>query len=401
MLGPLEGFRVVDLADGVAGPYAAMELGDAGADVIKIERPGGDRSRNWGSKTRGDYGVAFLQVNRNKRGVTIDVDSDAGAAIASRLIERADVVITDAGWSVRPELQPDSLVAHFPKLVCCNVSQYGERGPWANRPPYGELAVQMTTDAVAGLGRVGDPPLRIATDFSSMIAGIHAAMSISAALFARDVAGGQRIDVSLLGSLIANRPQVWAALSDPQDWHGFHLDWFLKPPDIGNLCKDGPILFTIPDMPQETREKLYANLDMLWVRDDPLYAIMNEDKAGIHGRFQWLARPLWNRALSKFTIAEVAAITEPYGCEVFPWNTYQQMTEHPQFRHLGIEQTVEHPGIGAVREIAPPWNFFDTPVPPLRPAPTLGEHTTEVLAESGFSSSEVAEFRRNGLLGSI
>jgi len=209
MPGPLEGFRVIDLADGVAGPYAAMELGDAGADVIKIERLSGDRTRNWGSKSRGDYGVAFLQVNRNKRSVAIDVDADAGAAIAGRLIERADVVITDAGWSTRPELQPDRLVARFANVICCNVSQYGDRGPWANRAPYGELAVQMTTEATAGLGRVGEPPIRMATDFSSMIAGIHAAMSISAALYARETVGGQRIDVSLLGSLIANRPQVW------------------------------------------------------------------------------------------------------------------------------------------------------------------------------------------------
>lgn len=390
MKGPLDGFRVVDMSEGVAGPYAAMLLGDAGAEVTKIERPEGDRSRQWGSRTRGTVGTAFIHLNRNKQSIVLDVDSDAGAAAARRLIANADVVITDAGWSARADLQPDAVVAANPGLICTNVSLWGDQGPWANRPPHGELAVQMMTDATAGLGRPGDPPVRLGPDVSGMYAAINGVQAICAALLAKDHAGGQRIDISLLGSLMTTRPQVWVSLSDPADWWGFQLDWFMKPPDLGNTCSDGQILFTVPLMPQEKRDQLYVDLDMLWIRDDPLYEIMNEDRAGIHGKFQYLTRPLWNRALSKFTTARLAEIVEPYGCEVFPWNTYEQMLEHPQFKHLGIMQTVSHSELGDVQEVNSPWRFADTPPVAIRPAPRLGEHSEAVLQRIGYSAGEIS-----------
>lgn len=397
MPGPLEGIRVLDLADGTAGPYAAMLLGDAGADVIKIERLGGDRTRNWGSKSKGDYGVAFLHLNRNKRGVALDVDTEAGAAVVRRVIDRSDVMITDAGWTEHADLQPDVVVEQHSRILYCLFSQYGDRGPWAGRPPYGELPAQLVTDATSGLGRPNEPPLRVATDMSSMYAGINAVQAICAGLYARDTAGGQRIDVSLLGSLMTMRPQVWVSLSDPENWWGFQLDWFMKPPDVGNLCKDGPILFTIPTMTQEQRDRLYADLDMEWVRDDPQYEIMNEDRAGIHGRYQWLTRPLWNRALAKFTVAEVVEIAERNGCEAFPWNTYEDMIDHPQFKHLEIMETVEHSDLGGVQEVTSPWKFSDTPVAALRAAPRLGEHTEEVLTEVGYSGNDIAGLHRSGV----
>ena len=215
MGGPLEGLRVVELAEGVAGPYCAQELSDAGADVIKVEKPGGDRTRGWGSRKRGDVGVAFLATNRGKRGVALDPASEAGVEVLRKLIAGADIVIADAGWSTDAALEYDSLGELNPQLVYCRFSEYGKAGPWADQPPYGELVAQLAGDGTGSLGAIGQPPVRMATDIASMYAAIYAVMSICAAVYARDESGGQRIDVSLFGSILAMRSTLWVALSNP------------------------------------------------------------------------------------------------------------------------------------------------------------------------------------------
>ena len=197
MSGPLEGYRVIDFSEAVAGPYAAMELGDAGADVIKVEAPSGDRSRRWGSKTRGDDGAVFISLNRSKRGITVDVTTAEGRDVVGRLLRNADVAIVDAGAMERAILR-DEVLSQNPQLVACVISQYGEGGPWAGRPPYGELAAQLSGEVTASLGRIGEPPVRVGNDVASMYAGIYSVQAICAALFERETSGlGQRLDVSL------------------------------------------------------------------------------------------------------------------------------------------------------------------------------------------------------------
>ena len=266
MSGPLEGLRVVELAEGVAAPYCSQELADAGADVIKVERAGGDRSRGWGSRQRGDIGAAFLGLNRGKRGVALDPDSEAGVEILRKLIADADIVIADAGWAGDDGLQYASLGELNPQLVYCRFSEYGEHGPWADQPPYGELAAQLAGEATGSLGNIGEPPVRMATDLASTYAAVYAVMSICAAIYARDESGGQRIDVSLFGSILAMRSTLWVALSNPDEWWGFHLDSYVKPPDTGYHCKDGAIYFSLARTTPEQREELYSELGMEWLK---------------------------------------------------------------------------------------------------------------------------------------
>ena len=349
MPGALEGYRVVELAEGTAGPYAAMALGDAGADVVKIERPGGDRARGWGSGTRGDLGAAFLNLNRSKRGIALDIDTDEGAAAARRLIARADVVIADAGWATHADLQPDALLAAHPQLVYCHISQDGDQGPQADRPPYGELAAQLASEASTSLGRMGEAPVRMGTDPAAMYAGIYSVQAICAALYARDTAGGQRIDVSLLGCMVTMRSTLWAALSNPDEWWGFHLDSYVKPVDHGYHCKDGSMLFALRGITDEQREQLYVDLDMQWVKDDPLFDLLHTDTGGGAGRYSHVVHSLWERAFANFTVAELSELLQRYGGWVYPKNDYEMLVNHPQVEHLGMVQAVEHPGIGPVR----------------------------------------------------
>ena len=398
MAGPLDGLRVVELAEGIAGPYCAQELADAGASVVKVEKPGGDRTRGWGSRARGDVGVSFLQLNRGKRGVALDPGGEEGVEVLRRLIDEADIVIADAGWSADAGLQYESLGDLNPQLVYCRFSQYGDRGPWADQPPHGELAAQLAADGTGSLGTIGEPPVRMATDIASMYAAVYSVMSICAGIYARDESGGQRIDVSLFGSVLAMRSTLWVALSNPDEWWGFHLDSYIKPPDTGYHCKDGAIYFSLARTPPEQREDLYRELGMEWVKDDPLFEIVNIDTGGGGGRYSHIARPVWERALANFTTEEAMEITWRYGGWAFPKNDYDALVNEPQAQHAGVFETVDQPGVGALRQVAPPWDFEGTPAAIQGPAPRLGEHNAAVLSEAGYSEAEIARLGDEGVL---
>jgi len=243
--GPLHGYRVVEIAEGVAGPYTAMSLGDAGADVVKIEPPHGDRSRGWAPSLDGDSPV-FRTLNRSKRGIVLDWSSGQDIETARRLLAQADVAVVDK-YGLPPELGWERLNA--PGLVYCAISGFGPQGPWADRPA-SELGAQMASEATSSLGNLGEPPVRHGSDIGSVFAANNAIQAICAALYARDDSdpsnptGGQRVEVSLFGSLIAMRSTLWVALSNPDEWWGFHLDSYVKPPDHGYQCRDLPIYFS-------------------------------------------------------------------------------------------------------------------------------------------------------------
>ena len=398
MSGPLFGYRVVELAEGVAGPYCAMLMGDAGADVVKVERAEGDRSRGWGSKTAGDFGATYLVTNRNKRGVAVNLGTPEGVAAVKRLVDHADIVIGDAGWTNHPELQPDAILERNPRVIYLNISGFGKEGPLGDYPPYGELGAQLASEANLSLGVPGAAPVRVGVDIGSTYAGIYGLSATCAALIARDRVGGQRIDVSPFGSLVAMRSTLWAAQSNPDEWWGFHLDSYMKPPDNGYHTKDSAVSFTLGRMPREQRDDLYKDYQMEWVRDDPMFALVDTDSAGSGSRYGWQVRPVWEKAFAKFSTAEVIEIGRRHGATVFEKNDYEQMINSPQVQHLGMVTAVEHPGIGPVQQLVPPWDFSDTPAEIRLPAPRLGEHSAEVLTEAGYSASEVAALRSSGAL---
>ena len=386
MSGPLEGYRVVELAEGVAGPYCALELADAGADVVKVERAGGDRTRGWGAAAAGTLGAAFEHLNRNKRGLELDPDSESGAEILRKLIERADVVVTDAGWSHQPSLHYEALGELNPKVVHCQFSLFGDEGPWRDRPPYGELAAQLSSETTASLGRVGEPPVRMATDIGGMYAAIYAVQGICAALLVQDEVGGQRIDVSLLGGLMGMRSTLWVALSNPDEWWGFHLDSYVKPPDYGYRCKDGFIFMSFARLSPEQRDQVYRDLKMdSWVQDEPQWELFSADGAGGTGRYGHLVKHIWERGLAGFTTEEAMEIVRRNGGWAFPKNDYEHLINLPQVEHVGMIEDVERAGGGSVKMQQPPWEFSDTRAEIRVPAPTLGQHSAEILSELGLS----------------
>ncbi len=395
MSGPLDGFRVVELAEAVAGPYCAMELGDAGADVIKVEELAGDRTRHWGSDQRGDVGAVFGSLNRSKRGVALDLGGQRARELASRLLRWADVAVIDSGR--QEEALRELLAEADPGLIICTISEFGDRGPWAGRAPYGELPAQLAGEATASLGRPGEAPVRVGTDIASMYAAIYAVQAICAALLERGRSGlGQRIDVSLFGSVLAMRSTLWVAMSNPDSWSGYHLDGYVKPPDYGQQCKDAAILFSLARVTPEGREALIRDLEMEWVRDDPRYDDFLRDRGGPTSDVFEIVQPIWDRAFSKFTADEVIERVRRHGGWAFPTNDYQQLIDLDQVRHVGMVQTVDGPEGTPIQTLLPPWEFSGTPTELERPAPRLGQHTREILAELGCGTGEIATLVSEG-----
>ena len=381
MPGPLEGYRVVEIAEGVAGPYTAMSLGDAGADVVKIEPPQGDRSRGWAPSLNDDSPL-FRTLNRSKRGIVLDWSSQDDLATAQRLLKQADVAVVDK-HGLPPELQWERLQA--PGLVYCAISGFGPHGPWADRP-ISELGAQMASEATASLGNLGDPPVRHGSDIGSVYAANNAIQAICAALYARDDSdpanptGGQRVEVSLFGSLIAMRSTLWVALSNPDEWWGFHLDSYVKPPDHGYQCRDLPIYFSLARIRGEAFESLIDELDMAWARNHADYDKLRTDGAGGSGRYSAELKPIWEQGFANFDAEQVIEIVERHGGWAFPMHDYERLSQDPQVEAVEALINLQQPDGSTMRQVAPPWDFEATPVAtPTRPAPRLGQHQDEVL----------------------
>ena len=384
MPGPLDGYRVVEIAEGVAGPYTAMSLGDAGADVIKIETSAGDRARDWLPRTDSGKSALFQALNRNKRGIMLDWSSESDLETARQLLNGADVAIVDK-VGLPNELSWDSLDA--PGLVYCAMSGFGPHGPWSDNP-MSELAAQLASEATASLGTIGEEPVRHGGDIGSMYAANYAIQAICAGLYARDDSdpsgpiGGQRIEVSLFGSLLAMRSTLWVALSNPDEWWGFHLDSYVKPPDHGYQCRDLPIYFSLARIRGDAFESLIDELGMEWARARPDFDRLRTDGAGGAGRYAAELKPLWERGFANFDAERVIEIVERHGGWAFPMHDYARLSRDPQVEAVGAIVDVEQGDGSMLQQVAPPWDFEGTPVSMnMRAAPSLGEHQAEVLGE--------------------
>ena len=278
----MAGFRVVDLSEGLCGPFCTMHLGDSGAEVIKIEPPGGDRARRIGPQIGGESAV-FLSLNRNKKSVVIDYRSAAGQEIVKRLAATADVVVEDfgPGAAAKLGLAYDELKERNPRLVYCAISPFGEEGPLAELPG-AELTIQAMAEYTASLGSIGEPPVRVGADVASLNTAIFAVQGIVAALFHRERTGaGQRVAVSQFGTLLHMRGIMWHALSNPDDWFGFHLDSYTYPPEYGYQTKDGPMYFILRHGSSEDWDRFVIELGMEAYLDDPRFRNYGRAATGI------------------------------------------------------------------------------------------------------------------------
>jgi len=385
--GSLDGFRIIDLTQGLCGPFCTMQLGDGGADVIKIEPPNGEYARRMGPPFVGDESAVFLSLNRNKKSVTLDLATDAGRDAVRKLAAKADVVVEDFGPDAASKigLGYDQLKQINSKLIYCAISPFGEEGPLRDAPG-SELVIQAMAEYTASLGRIGDPPVRVGADIASLNTGIFAAQAILAALFHRLRAGeGQRVAVSEFGSLLHMRGIMWSALSDPDDWFGFHLDHYTKPPDYGYQAKDGSFYFILRRGDSEGWDKLIMGLGMEEVLADPRFDDYGRAATSI-GRYATEVKPIWEKAFANRSRGELIDLIKGMGGDAVPIMDYPALMAHPQVAALDIVTEVTHPTAGSLKMIRPVARFSDTPNSIRLPPPLLGQHTAEVLDAVGILS---------------
>jgi crotonobetainyl-CoA:carnitine CoA-transferase CaiB-like acyl-CoA transferase len=388
----LDGFRVLDLSRVIAGPYCAMMLADLGADVVKVERPGrGDDMRYLGEGKDG-MSLGFATINRNKRAIAVDLQHPEGLKIVVELARRADVVLENfvPGVAERLGLGYTALSAANPAVVYASVSGFGQDGPYAGRPGYNTIAMGMS-GLMALTGQPGDPPTRPGGSISDVAASYIAFGAVCAALVQRFRTGrGERLDVSLLASSVALLP-------DPSA-HYFASG--VAPKRVGNRnpnvtpaeafeAADGFINVVILNPDQYA--KLCRVLGDETLVTDPRFAT-NEARIAHHPEFK--ARV--ERALSTRTVAEWVERMIAAGIAAGPIYEFDQVFDDAQIRHMGMVRDVEQPGLGAVRMLGFPFAVGGARPPVRRPAPRLGQHTREVLAEIGIGADEIERLTRLG-----
>jgi crotonobetainyl-CoA:carnitine CoA-transferase CaiB-like acyl-CoA transferase len=382
----LDGIRVIELTEALAGPYCAMLLGDFGADVIKVERPGtGDQSRGWGPPFVGSESAYFLAANRNKRSIVLNYDDARDAEILQRLIATTDVFLSNQPSldSLRKrKLDPETLRAKHPRLIYCSITGYGFTGPKAGLPGYDILA-QAESGLMSFTGEPEGGPMRYPIAIADMTCGMYAAMGILAALFAREKTGqGQFLDMALFDSQLtwlANAASSYLnAGAPPGRWGNAHPN--IVPYQVFRGSDDNHFVVGVGTealwkkfvriFPSEValgQNQRYATNSLRIKHRAELVALLQK-------HFDAEARDAW---LARFAAAGIPAA---------PINGVSEALLDPQAQARGMIVQLEHPALRAIRSIANPIKFSDLPVSYRLPPPTLGEHNAEIVRELNVGS---------------
>ncbi|MDP3139614.1 MAG: CoA transferase [Burkholderiaceae bacterium] len=399
MSGPLTGFTLLDLTQGLCGPFAAARLGDSGMDVIKVEPLGGDASRQMAPPFVAGESATFLGVNRNKRSVAVNLDSPEGIKIVRDLMEKADVVLEDWGPGIAAQRSLDysEIRRARPGLVWCSITPFGEEGPMRDQPG-SELVVQAMSDYPNSLGFKNEEPVRVGTDIANLNTAIMASQAVAAALFDRLRTGeGQRVAVNQLGSLLHVRGLMWTSMSEPDDWFGLFCDNYTRVPDHGYQTATDPVYWGLRRGDSEDWDRLLIELDMLEQADDPRFADYGRQATSI-GRYGPEVKPIWEEAFKRkgMTREDVIELILSVKGDAVPFADYPTLLDHPQLKELGMFREMDHPTAGRVRTLRPGWTFSRTPADIRRPPPLLGEHTDELLEALGIGADERERMRKNG-----
>jgi crotonobetainyl-CoA:carnitine CoA-transferase CaiB-like acyl-CoA transferase len=394
--GPLDGLKVIDLSHIMAGPACSMLLADMGADVIKVEKiPGGDDARRMVPPTVAEESAAFLIMNRNKRGIALNLKTEAGRGALSRLLKNADVLIENyrRGTMEKMGFSYDALHALNPKLIYCSISGFGRTGPYADRGGF-DLVAQGMSGLMSITGeRPGCPPMKAGAPVTDITAGILACVGVLAALHARESSGqGQMVDTSLFEAGITHTywhsAICFATGQAPGPMGSAHP---LNAPYQAFPASDGWI--TVGAANQENWLRLLEALGAPELRDDPRFANNPERMRNLSALTAALT-PLFQRR----TVAEWLRRLEESGVPAGPVLDIAEMHADPQAlaREMIVETT--HPTVGKVKAIGLPIKFSETPGGVRGAAPVLGQHTREVLREQGFSDAEIDQMAEQGAI---
>lgn len=389
----LSDVTILDFSHLLQGPFCTQLLGDMGANVIKVERPGqGDLFRTMTFNNQwvgGTESPNFLAWNRNKRSIAVDLKALEAKTILYRIGGRADVVVQNfrPGVLARLGFGYEDFRRINPRIIYASGSGYGDSGPYLTRPGQ-DMLIQGLTGIAAATGRGDGPPVPVGAGFSDQVGAMNLVYSILSALYWRERSGrGQEIKVDLLSGMLAHQSQeILAAINFQRDFErpnsgighpGMEAPFGVYPTSdgwvtiamspyrklVGVLGDDSLLEFEDPQSLFEKRDEIWeriAALTRTWRTEDLMRAMLEVD--------------IW--------CGEV--------------KTHLQIAEDPQVKHLGAITSYEHPTAGHVRVVGPPVRMSETPAGIERPAPLVGQHTSEILGEFGFSSSEIEGFISKG-----
>lgn len=391
----LDGIRVLDMTEALAGPFCAMMLGDLGADVLKIERPGtGDMARGWAPPFAGDQSAYFLSVNRNKRSLTLNLKHAKAQAILHKLARQADVFIVN-----QPSLEslrklgadPNTLCGLNQRLIYCAISGYGMTGPYAGQGGY-DVVAQAQSGLMALTGEPDGEPIRYPIPLSDATAGVYSVIGVLSALLVRERTGtGQFIDTALLDSQVAWLTNV----------AGGYFATGQRPKRLGNAHPN-----IVPYQPFKANDKhiiVGVGTERLWERFCQVLGIT--DTIGKDSRFATNSDRLVHRAElipllqqilatrdAEHWLSRLRAADIPCG----PINEVDEILNDPQILARGMVVEQAHPTAGPVRSLGNPVHLSDTPASYRLAPPTLGQHTIEVLTELGYGAAEIEQLRAQG-----
>ena len=400
---PLANIRILDITRALAGPYCTMMLGDLGADVLKVERPfSGDESRGWGppfvGKPYGPYpgeSAYFIASNRNKRSLTVNIQTADGQEIVRKLAAISDVLVENyrTGEFDKKGLGYDDLHDLYPKLIYCSISGYGRTGPYAERPGY-DAILQAEGGMMSITGPIDGPPSRAGIPIIDITSGMFATTAILAALRARDITGeGQLVDLSLFDShvalltnvasnyLVGGEPPRRLGNAHPNlvpyDAFSAHDGWFIL--GVANEKQWGLIcdLLARPDL--KTDSRFATNRDRVGNREELVAEL--------------------NRIFSQRDVNDWLADLAQAGLPCGRINSIPEVFDHPQAQARAMTLESEHASAGTVRLTGFPYKFSSTPAEIHRPPPLLGEHTEEILTGLlDYSSADISSLKDKGAI---
>ena len=392
MPGPLAGVRVLDLTTVVMGPFATQLLAELGADVIKVEPRDGDNMRHPAPMKNPGMGYIFLNLNRGKRGIVLDLKKPEGHEALIRLIPKTDVLI----YNVRPQamarlgLSYEDLRKVNPKIIYVGAYGYSQRGPYAAKAAYDDL-IQGISGIPSLLKKSGAvAPAYAPVNLADRVTGLHAVYAVTAALFHRERTGqGQSVEVPMFESLaqfVLGDHSAGLTFDPPSGDTGYARLLARKP----YQTSDGYLCILVYN---DKQWKSFADaIGQPGLMKDPRYATQANRARHIAEIYGWLAGVIITR-----TTAEWMALMEKADIPVAPVNDVADLVDDPHLTATGFFAMEEHPSEGTLRTMRTPTNWSHSPPGAQRHAPRLGEHSAEVLKEAGYSDEDIARLARDGV----
>lgn len=393
---PLTGLRVLDASRVLAGPFCGQALGDLGAEVLKVERPGaGDETRGWGPPFVGELSAYYLSCNRNKRGLTLDLSKPEGVRIFHDLARRSDVVLENfrAASAAKLGLSPPELLAVNPRLIVCSISGFGRTGPWADLPGY-DFAVQALSGLMSITGPPAGEPYKVGVAATDVLTGLYAATAVLACLHARQRSGhGYAIDLALLDCAVAaqvNMAQAFLSGGETPPRQGnAHLQ--IVPYQLFATADSWLVLAVGND--GQWRRFCAAAAKPEWAADEHFA----ENPARVRNRAVLV--PMVEAVMRMKKTAEWQEVLTAADVPHAPVWTYAEVFGCPQAAARGLRVEVRDPSGRPVELVGTPFHMAGATLPAPTAPPTLGQHTAEVLSELlGMDAARVEELRCQGVI---